>query len=727
MSDQQVKPVQHEKGNIKNEQMFVHFIKQMPIPLCIINNINELEFINDRFIKAFGYLHEDIPTLDDWWQNAFPDPIYREWAISNWNNALSKTDSKGDLGPDIYKITCKNGSIKHIRTEVITIQETVLVTFHDITLELIAKKELDEKEIKLNNIINEIDIVVYTIDKEGIFTFSEGKGLELLGLKPGQVVGLSAFEVYKDYPVIVDNVKRALKGEQVKSNLTVGAAIFETTLTPVLDKNGQLDYIIGASLDVSNSEHFKSKLKESENRFKEIFNAVNEGIIIANDDGKLVEVNDTACKMYGYSKEEILQMHPTDFIHSSGHSNYKYFMQEIESVGRFEGENKEQRKDGSTYNSYVVGTKVMIEGKTHLLVSIRDITKRKEAQQERDNIFNSTLALLCTANMNGYLENVNPAFEKTLGWTVEELRSKPFIEFIHPDDRQATLEEAAKINEGHSAINFINRYQSKDGSYRTLNWQTVPFEGKMYGSAVDITELKSREQDLHETLERLRKSNEELEQFAYVSSHDLQEPLRKIKNYIDLLELKYNDQFDESAHKYMNIITSGAERMQQLINDLLQLSRISTQGKEFEEVNLNTVVHEIIELFELTINENNANIAYEKLPGIRADKRQIAQLFQNLISNALKFRGDNNPEISIRAEEEQKHFIISVKDNGIGFDPKFADRVFIVFQRLHNREEYIGTGIGLAICKKIVERHSGQIWVETEPGKGSTFFIRIPK
>jgi signal transduction histidine kinase len=225
----------------------------------------------------------------------------------------------------------------------------------------------------------------------------------------------------------------------------------------------------------------------------------------------------------------------------------------------------------------------------------------------------------------------------------------------------------------------------------------------------------------------LERSNKELEQFAYVASHDLQEPLRMISSYTQLLGERYAGQLDEKAKKYMGYAVDGAVRMQRLINDLLAYSRVGTRGNPIESTDAHSVLGEAIRNLAAMIEENKAIITNEDLPVVRADAAQLVQVFQNLLANAIKFRGEVLPRVHVSVREEGHEWVFSVKDNGIGIDPQYADRVFVIFQRLHTRQEYPGTGIGLAICKRIVERHGGKIWYESEPGKGTTFFFTIQK
>jgi len=237
---------------------------------------------------------------------------------------------------------------------------------------------------------------------------------------------------------------------------------------------------------------------------------------------------------------------------------------------------------------------------------------------------------------------------------------------------------------------------------------------------------KEAEQKLLITLENLKFLNQELQQFAYVASHDLQEPLRMVISFTQLLAKRYNDKLDEDAKDYINFAVDGARRMQTLINDLLSYSRITTRGDPFKIVNLKNVLEDIILNLQIKIKETSAKITYGEMPSLFADKTQLMQLFQNLISNALRFRSKELPLIHISAQHSYKEWIFSVKDNGIGIEQRFFKKIFVIFQRLHTRDEYPGSGIGLAICKRIVEKLNGRIWVESEVGKGSTFKFAIP-
>jgi light-regulated signal transduction histidine kinase (bacteriophytochrome) len=227
-------------------------------------------------------------------------------------------------------------------------------------------------------------------------------------------------------------------------------------------------------------------------------------------------------------------------------------------------------------------------------------------------------------------------------------------------------------------------------------------------------------------MHELARSNEELGQFAYVASHDLQEPLRMVASFTQLLGRRYKGKLDDDADEFIRYAVEGVNRMQQLINDLLDYSRVGTRGNPMTEVDCNKTLARVLDSLHARIDENAATVNVAELPTIRADAMQMEQLFQNLVGNALKYRGEAPPVVSVSAEPGEGHWHFTVADNGIGIDPAYSERIFVIFQRLHGKEEFEGTGIGLAICKKIVDRHGGHIWVESSSGQGSTFHFTLP-
>jgi PAS domain S-box-containing protein len=308
-----------------------------------------------------------------------------------------------------------------------------------------------------------------------------------------------------------------------------------------------------------------------------------------------------------------------------------------------------------------------------------------------------------------------------------------FLSAVHPDDRDVVDKATDRTLNAGDDFKVEMRTIWPDGSIHWVHsmgrvFYDVQYAAKeMIGIAIDITDEKIAEQELQETLKHLKRSNAELEQFAYVASHDLQEPLRMITSFLQLLQRRYEHQLDYDANEFIQFAVDGASRMQELVNDLLAYSRIERASSKFEDVNTEDIIKQIIFDSKVLIEEHEANISYDPLPVVKADYPQLVQVFQNLISNSIKYNDQRQPNIHIGAEKSGNDWIFKVEDNGIGIDPAHGDRVFKIFQRLHARNEYEGTGIGLAIAKRIVERHGGVIWYDSSPGKGSRFYFNIPQ
>jgi light-regulated signal transduction histidine kinase (bacteriophytochrome) len=267
--------------------------------------------------------------------------------------------------------------------------------------------------------------------------------------------------------------------------------------------------------------------------------------------------------------------------------------------------------------------------------------------------------------------------------------------------------------------------QSKEQLEITVSERTAELHDANIRLFVELDERRRTEKMLAQYAGDLKRSNAELEQFAYVASHDLQEPLRMVASFTQLLAKRYRGQLDRDADDFIGFAVDGANRMQVLINDLLAYSRVGTRGKPFAATDCDAVLSHTLTNLTTVVQETGAVVTHDPLPTVMADAVQLGQLFQNLIANALKFRGPDPPRVHIAAQRQGDEWIFSVQDNGIGIAPEHQERIFSIFQRLHRREEFPGTGLGLALCKKIAERHGGRIWVESAPGRGSTFYFSI--
>ncbi|MGD1000287.1 MAG: ATP-binding protein [Candidatus Brocadiia bacterium] len=337
---------------------------------------------------------------------------------------------------------------------------------------------------------------------------------------------------------------------------------------------------------------------------------------------------------------------------------------------------------------------------------------------------------------------VNPEFQRLTGYNDDELLSMDSLGLIFPEDREAVRATTMKMLKGQYAIPYECRILTKSGEVKWVmeTVSSIEFQSRqaILGNLVDITERKrveERLQTLNEHLEQrvaertreLQRSNEELEQFAYVASHDLQEPLRSVTSMVQMLAKRYSGKLDADADDFIKYAVGGASRMKQLICDLLAYSHVGTRTQDRKPADCSLIVDHVLAGLRVAIKESGALVTRDPLPTVMADAVQFAQLFQNLVGNAIKFRSEKPPRIHISAQKRKGDWLFSVSDNGIGIDPKHAARIFVIFQRLHTPEEYPGTGIGLAICKKIVERHGGTIWTESKPGEGAIFHFTMPE
>jgi light-regulated signal transduction histidine kinase (bacteriophytochrome) len=282
---------------------------------------------------------------------------------------------------------------------------------------------------------------------------------------------------------------------------------------------------------------------------------------------------------------------------------------------------------------------------------------------------------------------------------------------------------SAPLMAGGEAIGALNLGFREVRTFSPGELRLLETIGQILGTAMQNTQLYTQVQEL---VSNLKRSNAELEQFAYIASHDLQEPLRMVSSYMQLIAKRYQGKLDSDADEFIAYAVDGAGRMKSMINDLLTFSRLGTRGKPFQPVDTEAVLNAALENLKLAVEDSHAAVTHDPLPSVLADESQVAQLFQNLIGNALKFHGDEPPRIHVSARKTPQFWEFSVRDNGIGIDPQFFERVFLIFQRLSTRAEHAGSGIGLAICKKIVERHGGRIWIESKPGEGTTFFFTLP-
>lgn len=525
-----------------------------------------------------------------------------------------------------------------------------------------------------------------------------------------------------------------------------GAVTWLSVNTAFLRRADEADYygLVSTVSDITAQHDAERRLKESEQRFRRTFELAGSGMAHIGMDRRFTRVNRRLCEILGYSEEELLQLtgrqisHPEDLdvINEQRPRLYKG------EIDRIELEKRYLRKDGSVVWVHFTMT-VERDAKGAPLYEIavyEDITQQLETQlrlRESEARFRQTFELAASGIghvRDGRFVRVNRSLCEIFGYAEGELLGRHVKELSHPEDRDVSDAPRERIRRGEAeSARFEKRYLRADGA---VIWCEVAvalvrdvYGVPQYEVAIfdEVTDRKKAEARLREAHEELKRSNAELEQFAYVASHDLQEPLRMVASYAQLLGRRYEAKLDGDAREFMAYIVDGAARMKQLIEDLLAYSRVGTKGAEFKRVNAEDALKRALFNLRVAIEEAGAVVTNDPLPALSGDEVQLGQLLQNLMSNALKFRSDSVPRIHIGVTESAKEYAFEVRDNGIGIEPQYYERIFMVFQRLHNKGEYPGTGIGLAICKKVVERHGGRIWVESHPGAGSSFYFTLPK
>jgi PAS domain S-box-containing protein len=476
------------------------------------------------------------------------------------------------------------------------------------------------------------------------------------------------------------------------------------------------------------------------------FNQAPDLLCIIQPDGTFGQTNAAWKSLLDWTPEALHSRHWLELVHPEDVEAVKNMMQQLHEGQACYFNNRYRHKDGS-YRQLSWSLRCSEDGYCYAIA--RDVTAHKPLELTRDitEYKHVQEAVHTNAEMLDCLLEHTPAaiamFDKDMNY---QLVSRRFLEDFDLSDQdiigKSNYEVFPEIPQrwkaGHQRClqGAVERREEDlfiraNGEKQWVKWEIRPWtssSGEISGLILVseiITEQRQAKEKLRRLNEKLLHSNRDLEQFAYVASHDLQEPLRAMTSYSQLLARRYQGNLDAKADKYIQYIVEGAIRMQQLINDLLSFSRVGTHGKELKLIACELVLSKVLDNLKVAITQSHAVVTHDPLPTVMGDETQLIQLFQNLIGNAIKFRRDEPPQVHISAVERENEWAFEVRDNGIGIEPEYFERIFTIFQRLHSRSEYPGTGIGLAVCKKIVERHGGRIWVESTPGVGTTFHFTI--
>ncbi|QLG48783.1 PAS domain S-box protein [Natrinema halophilum] len=600
--------------------------------------------------------------------------------------------------------------------------------------------QLERYRVYTDDILNSVDDMFYVVDEAGNF--------QRWNQTLNAVTGYSDAEIESMHPIeFVAEEDREQLATGISEIFDTGNARVEVDVLTKSDERIPYEFVAaklenpegkrvlaGIGRDISKQKEHEHELA----KYETIVETIDDGIYVKDESGRFTMVNDAYAELTGYDRERLIGEHASLVVDESTIEQSKERLTESPAEQTSSPVVEAEIKTADGNHIPTEGTFATLRsdsGDREEVGVVRDITERKRRERKleeserryrtlAENFPNGAVGiydkeLRYTLTRGGVLGDRLPSADRLEGNRVPD---------IFPEETAADLEALFRtaLEDGTT--------HSTTTEFGDRNWRVwaVPLrnaDGDVFAGlsmAQDITEHVEREQRLEELIDRLEQSNERLEQFAYAASHDLQEPLRMVTSYLKLLEKRYNDAFDEDGEEFLAYAIDGAERMRTMIDGLLEYSRVETQGDPFEPVTLNEVLEGVLEDLQVRIRETDAEIETEDLPRVAGDASQLRQVFLNLLSNAITYSGDEPPQIHVGAERRSKEWVVSVRDEGIGIDPADHERVFTVFDRLHSRAEYDGAGIGLALCERIVERHGGDIWVNSESGEGATFSFSLP-
>jgi len=507
---------------------------------------------------------------------------------------------------------------------------------------------------------------------------------------------------------------------------------------PIRDDDGTILGVVLVFRDVTAERSAEQALRESEARYRTLFNSIDEGFCIIEMifdgqglpvDYRFLEISPSFEKQTGLRDacgKRMRELAPAHEEH--WFEIYGRVAMTGEAI-RFENRAEQLHRSFDVY-AFRFGD----PARRQVAILFSDITERRRAQAELDRFFSLSVDFLAIAGADGYFKRVSAAVEHTLGWTAEEFRARPFLDFVHPDDHAATRRDIERQVTAGEKVHFENRYRHKDGSWRVLSWRSVPYQDLMYATARDVTQDKRHDEqiqqlnaDLQRHAVKLEAANKELESFSYSVAHDLLAPLRHVQGFVEMLTDEVKGRLSENAQHYLTVITQASVEMGQLIEDLLTFPRMGRADLRETQVPLDALIHDTVRDLEPETSGRNIDWTIAPLPQVIGDPVMIKQVLVNLLGNAVKYsRRRDRAAIEIGcAGHEDGRCVFFVRDNGAGFDMAYARRLFGVFQRLHRSDEFEGTGIGLANVHRIITRHGGRVWAEGKVDGGATFYFTL--
>ncbi len=737
----------------ESEAKYRGLLEAAPDAMVVVNQRGEIVLLNVQAEKQFGYRRDEL--LGQQVTNIIPEGFAERLIADDLRSAEDALAQQIGTGIELAGLREDGSSFPiEIMLSPLVSAEGTLVTaaIRNISVREAADTHLAQMEERYRGLLEAAPDAMVVVNQQGEIVLLNVQAENQFGYRRDELLGQQVTNIIPEgfaERLVADDLRSAedALAQQIGTGIELtgrrrdGSGFpIEIMLSPLDSAEGTL--VTAAIRNISVRKAADTHVAQMEERYRGLLEAAPDAMVVVNQQGKIVLLNVQAEKQFGYRRDELLGQQVTNIIpegfaerlvaddlRSAEDALAQQIGTGIELTGR--------RRDGSGFPIEIMLSPLVSAEGTLVTAAIRNISVRKAAdknvaqmEERYRGLLEAAPDAMVVVNQQGEIVLVNVQAEKQFGYRRDELLGQRvtsiipegFAERLIADDLRS--EDDALAQQIGTGIELTGR--RKDGSGFPIELMLSPLvstEGTLVTAAIrNISVRKTADEHLLQKIEELNRSNEELGQFAYIASHDLQEPLRMVASYTQLLARRYKGKLDADADEFIAFAVDGASRMQRLIQDLLAYSRVGTKGSELRSTSSEDALQQALANLSGAIRDGHALITHDPLPEVLADEMQLTQLFQNLVGNAIKYQSAGTPQVHISATQQNGNkWMFSVKDNGLGIDPQYFDRIFGMFQRLHKRDEFAGTGIGLAICKKIVEQHGGNISVESQPGNGSTF------